>query len=427
MNILMLTNTYLPFVGGVERSVEQFSRELRGLGHGIKIVAPSYRNFSETDHNVVRVAAIQQFNGTDFSVQFPIPGAIKRTLKSFVPDIIHSHHPFMLGDSALRLAAKYRIPIVFTFHTYYERYTHYVPGNSPAIKRFVTALATGYANLCDVVIAPSYSVAAEIRRRGVASPIEVVPTGITLAEFSAGDGREFRKMSGIPQEAFLVGFISRLAQEKNIQFLIEAVSSFLLKNKRAHFLVVGDGPCRDLTIAAFTSTDLADRFHYCSTLHGKKLIDAYHALDVFAFASCTETQGLVLTEALASGVPVVALDVEVVAEIVEDGCNGKLVREADTEAFSNALGWICGCSPTKKRRIKESCYATACAYDSKLCAVKVEKLYKDLTAAKFVFRERKESSWEKTMRLIKAEFELVKNMTRATGAAMGERREGGWT
>ncbi|KMQ52512.1 Glycosyl transferase, group 1 [Chitinispirillum alkaliphilum] len=426
MNIIMLTNTFLPFVGGVEKSVDSFSAGLRKLGHRVKIVAPSYKGYNETDENVIRVPALQQFNGTDFSVQLPVPGILKSNLKTFTPHIVHSHHPYLLGDTALRLAAQLRVPVVFTFHTYYERYTHYVPGNSPALRRFVRALATGYANLCDCVIAPSQSVADEIRNRGVVSPMKVIPTGISLSDYSKGDGRGFRKRNGIPSRAFLVGFISRIAQEKNVEFLAKAVKFFLRKNKNAHFLVVGDGPCREKVMGLFAQSEFSDRFHYCSTLCGTDLIDAYHSLDVFSFSSHTETQGLVLTEALAAGVPVVALDVPNVREIVKDKFNGRLVGSENVECFAHNLSWVAERSGVKRAMLRENALSSVKEYDFECCVKKVHDIYADLVSRNYTFRERNDSSWERAMRMIKAELELVRNMTKATGAAIAERRvEGG--
>ena len=141
MNVLLMSNTYTPFVGGVERSIRSLALGLRQEGHRAVVVAPTFPNMPANEHDVVRVPAIQRFNGTDFSVQLPVPGVLSRLLSEWRPDVIHSHHPYLIGDTAMRLAARFQCPIVFTFHTYYERYTHYVPGDSPALKRFVAALS----------------------------------------------------------------------------------------------------------------------------------------------------------------------------------------------------------------------------------------------------------------------------------------------
>ena len=117
MNILMMTNTYSPHVGGVARSIEAFSNEYRLRGHNVTVIAPTFKNLEEDENNIIRIPAIQNFNGTDFSVALPIPGIISAAARKFKPDVIHSHHPFLIGSSALRIAHTYQIPIVFTHHT----------------------------------------------------------------------------------------------------------------------------------------------------------------------------------------------------------------------------------------------------------------------------------------------------------------------
>mgnify|MGYP005726068679 FL=1 len=182
----MLTNTYLPHLGGVARSVSAFTEQLRVSGHQVLIVAPTFENQPEEELDVIRIPAIQHFNGTDFSVRLPIPVELSDKIELFNPDIVHSHHSFLMGDTALRVAALYNVPIIFTHHTMYEQYTHYVPGDSLALKRYVIDLTTSYANLCNRVIAPSESVREILIKRKVTQPIEVIPTGVDVATFMQG-------------------------------------------------------------------------------------------------------------------------------------------------------------------------------------------------------------------------------------------------
>ena len=165
MNILLMTNTYKPLVGGLEKSVINFSEEFRALGHRVVIVCPDYPDM-KPEEDVIRVPAIQQFNGSDFSVQLPIQGTLTEALGDFKPDIVHSQHPFLIGDTALKIASKFNVPLVFTHHTLYEQNVHYVPGNEESLKRFVIELSTGYANLADHVFAPSESVMLMMKERG---------------------------------------------------------------------------------------------------------------------------------------------------------------------------------------------------------------------------------------------------------------------
>jgi len=207
MKICMFTNTYKPHVGGVARSVDFFTEDLRADGHRVLVVAPEFPGAEDDQEGkVVRVPAIQEFNGSDFSVRLPAPFRVDQTVEAFDPQIVHSHHPFLMGDTALRVARDRRVPLVFTHHTLYEQYTHYVPLNSEAMERFVIRLATDYANFCTRVVAPSQSIADLIQKRGVRSPVDVVPTGVDLTFFTGGRGETFRREHGISPDAMVVGW-----------------------------------------------------------------------------------------------------------------------------------------------------------------------------------------------------------------------------
>ena len=418
MNILMMTNTYLPFIGGVERSVELFAHEYKNLGHKVLIVAPTYENISESEIDIIRVPALQKFNGTDFSVQLPIPGVLNAALREFKPDIVHSHHPFMIGDSALRVAAEYKIPIVYTFHTYYESYTHYVPGDSPALKRFVAALVTGYANLCDHVFAPSTGVALELKKRGVETLIDVVPTGIEIEKFSKGNGKLLRQKLGIDENAYVLGFVSRIAPEKNIVFLANVVYKFMLKYQSAHFLMAGIGPSAKDICKIFDHESLLNRFHYLGLITGQDLIDAYHSMNVFVFASKTETQGLVVTEAMAAGLPVVALNASGVSDVVQDFHNGRLLVDENEDSYIASLEWCIGLNDRQMKKIQQHASITAASFSKEECAQKALLIYSDLLSKEYFDKNHSDSAWSKAVRMVKAEFDLLKNVTKATGAAI---------
>lgn len=357
MNIVMLTNTYLPHVGGVARSVESAAAWLRTQGHRVLVAAPEFAGAPELELDVVRVPALQHFNGSDFSVPLPMTFQLHRALERFGPDLVHSHHPFLLGDTALRVAAAYDLPIVFTHHTMYEHYTRYVPLDSPRMKRFAIELATSYADLCDAVFAPSETVAAILRERGVNTRIEVVPTGVDVARLAAGQGREFRIRCGIPADAIVVGHVGRLAAEKNLRFLATAVATHAAADARVHALIVGSGPEENAIRARFGERGLRKRLHLPGVLEGSALANAYRAMDVFAFASKTETQGLVLAEAMAAGVPVVAIDAPGVREVVRDRVNGRLLSTQDNDAFVSALAWVA--SPAERVRLAPGVARTA--------------------------------------------------------------------
>ncbi len=155
MNILMVTNTFAPNVSGVARSVTLFTEEYRRRGHRVIVVAPEFDGVPPEEEGVIRLGALRNFAGTEYSVVVAPPLYLARAVDDFRPDIIHAHSPFFLGTTAARLARLRDVPLVFTHHTLYEQYTHYVPGDSPLLKRLVLHRATRYANACDAVFAPS--------------------------------------------------------------------------------------------------------------------------------------------------------------------------------------------------------------------------------------------------------------------------------
>ncbi len=416
MNIVIFTNTYAPHVGGVARSIQAFSEEYRARGHGVLVVAPEFPGMPEHEPDVVRVPAIQNFNASDFSVALPIHPKLGARLDAFQPDIVHAQHPFLLGMSAMRIARHRGLPLVFTHHTLYEQYTHYVPGDSPRLKRFVIELATRYANLCDHVFAPSESIRRLLIERGVRTPITVVFTGVRLEDFARGDGPGFRRRMGIPQDAFVVGHLGRLAEEKNLAFLARAVAGFVAGNPRAHFLVVGSGPSEAVIREVFAAAGLEGRLHVAGVLQKQELADALHAMDVFAFASLSETQGMVLTEAMAAGLPVIALDASGVRDVVVDGRNGRLLQGADAAAFQAALKWFHDLPAPQKKALREGALATARAFSMPIAAERALACFESLRAN--VSGQGRESDWELTLAWIKAEWKILKSLLGAGEAAM---------
>lgn len=418
MNILMMTNTFTPHVGGVARSIESFTAAYRKNGHQVMVVAPTFENTPENEINVVRIPAIQRFNGSDFSVILPTPGFLTDAVESFGADVVHVHHPFLIGDTALRIVKQHELPLVFTHHTMYEQYTHYVPGNSSALKKFVIKLSTCYANLCNLVFAPSASVATILRGRGVITPIEVVPTGVDLDLFDCGNGAGFRAAMDIPAEAFVIGHLGRLAPEKNLEFLAMAVAAYLKSDSRARFLVVGSGPSENCIRAIFKDRHLSSRLHIVSRLDQPLLASAYKAMDVFAFASKSETQGMVLTEAMAAGIPVVALDAPGVREVVEDTVNGLLLHTETIYDFSSALRSMALLSKDEITRFKTAAELTARKFSQENSAAKALALYEGIRNTGLVSRQKEYSAWQAVMGMIQAEWHFVKNLIEAADAAI---------
>lgn len=418
----MMTNTYLPHVGGVARSVSTFAEEYRQRKHQVLVIAPEFEGKPLTKRAaaiVERVAAIQNFNGSDFSVRLPLAATLSDRLDAFQSDIIHTHHPFLLGDTALRVAATKNVPVIFTHHTRYEDYTHYVPFDSPALKQVAINLSTEFANLCDGVIAPSESIAKLIKKRGVTSPIRVVPTGIDVETFASGDGARFRKKFKIPAKAFVVGHLGRLAPEKNLGYLAEAVALFVKKTPTARFLVVGGGPSEDAIKATFAKHGAASQLILAGKHSGRSLADAYNAMDVFAFASFSETQGMVLAEAMAAGRPVVALNASGVREVMRHGKNGfMLPARTPAKTFAAHLARL-QAEPKLRRAFSKEARRTAEDFSKEHCAELALAFYEDIRKA--TRRERlitQQNPWGSFLERLSTEWNLIAKKVQALTSAV---------
>ena len=412
MNILMFTNTFTPHCGGVARSVEQFAAEYRRCGHRVLIVAPEFPDPIDDEVDVVRIPAIQQFNGSDFSVAVPIPGYLNGTIRHFQPEIIHSHHPFILGDTAQRFAAKYDIPMVFTHHTQYEQYTHYVPGDSPAMQRFAIELAVGYCNLCDAVIAPSETIRDRLRSQGVTSDIEVIPTGVDTQVFGNGDGATARRSYKIPKHRFVVGHVGRLAPEKGLHFLAKAVATFVADHDDACFLVAGMGPSQQVIEAEFEQRQIADRLIIVGRLDRDELANVYAAMDVFAFASQSETQGMVLTEAMAAGTPVVAVNAPGVREIMVSLQNGLMLDQEVHAEFVAALNTVASMEDTQYAALSAGAVKSAEHFSMTSTAERALRFYQRLVHAGAT-KSRDLSPWAVAQRRVHQEWLLLSNLANA--------------
>jgi len=422
MNVCMFTNSYLPQIGGVARSVHFFSQDLAKLGHRVLVVAPTYAKYTDSGDNqieILRVPAIQNFNGSDFSVYIRLPFVIDRKIDEFKPDVIHSHHPFSLGDAALRAARRRRLPLVYTHHTLYEKYTHYVPLDLVKMKQFVIYLSTQYANFCTKVIAPSRSVAELIRKRGVCVPIDEIPTGVDNRFFARGDGQKFRREYNLSGDTLVLGHLGRLAPEKNLAYLAESVAIFLQKHRHARFLVVGSGPSKSDIRSIFQSKGLDAQLLMVGNKEGSDLADAYHAMDVFVFASQSETQGMVLAEAMACDLPVIALDAPGAREVVVDRQNGRLLpSDTDCRQFAEAINQFAN-DPEKALYWRKQARQTAKGFSRKITARQLVNAYHSVAG----LRSREHASdelmpWERLLETIKVEWDLFVEKTAAVAKAI---------
>ena len=408
MNIAMFTNTYYPSVGGIEKSIDVFAAGMRRCGHSVLIVAPEYHGASHSTQEVLRVPAVKRINGSPHSVVLGFPSELVERVRNFRPDIIHSHQPFLLGDSAVRMARLLQVPIVYTHHTFMERYLHWFPMNWRLMTDIALKLPVAYANLVDHVVAPTQSVAGIIRKRGVKTLISSIPTGVDADFFGSGDGASFRQRHGIAPEHFVIGHLGRLNEEKNLAYLAEVVIEFVAAEPDARrFLLAGEGDLVAMFKERFAAKGLADQLVFAGLLQGQACADAYAAMDIFIFTSHSDTQGLVLSEAMAAGNPVFALDATGARDMVTHDVSGYLLpADATPQDFCAAIENIVA-QPQRFDVMRCAAIQAARTVSISACTQQMLELYRKLVDQKITHSSGGATRWDQWLRQWNVELELV--------------------
>jgi glycosyltransferase involved in cell wall biosynthesis len=347
MNILMISDVFHPRVNGVSTSMETFRRDLRQLGHRVQLVVPEYVS-SDTDK-----PAADSESGLTRVASRPVPrdpedrlmqwGSLCRQLDDLVAepwDVIHVQTPFLAHYAGVRMAKRTGVPLVITYHTLFEEYLyHYIPFVPKATMRLLARrLSKRQCGQADAVIVPSQAMAARLHGYGVApAATHVLATGLPPACYEYGDGVAFRAANDIAADRPVALFVGRAAHEKNIGFLLEAMQTVRQRLPHALLLIAGEGPAvAQLRIQA-RKLGLVDNIRFLGYLRpGSALAACYSAANVFVFASRTETQGLVLLEAMAQKLPALAL-AEMGTHDILDGCPGAVIGRDHPAEFGIQL------------------------------------------------------------------------------------------
>src|SRR5262245_32538744 len=341
MRVGLFTNNYLPFRGGVTTAVETLRQGLEVGGHDVWIFAPGSRSPLADSRRVFRYPSVPAPTYPAFSLPLPVSWRIATAARGLALDIVHAQHPFLLGGAARRLARRLGRPLVFTYHTLYDKYAHYVPLPRPLVARQAVRWSTRFANQADLVIAPSAGLAARLRTQGVGRPTVVLPTGVDLARFRPGDVAASRAALGLPARPPLALYVGRLDREKNLGLLLQAFERMAERHPGVELVLVGRGTQEAALRRQIRGRGVGPRVHFAGGVGLDAVVRYYQAADLFLFASTTETQGLAVLEAMAVGLPVVAVRASGVEEAVVDGVSGLLVPE-EPEAFAAAALEVLG-------------------------------------------------------------------------------------
>lgn len=335
MKIAMMTNNYKPFIAGVPISIERLSEGLRANGHEVVVFAPDYKEQID-EEDVVRYRALIKGIVNGFSVPDSFDRKIEKKFREGNFDVIHVHHPLLIGWTALYLSRKYDVPLVFTYHTRYEQYLHYIKASF--LQDFVPNYVNYYTGHCDVVFAPTPSMQDYLEEIGAQTRLAVLPTGLGKKSFETDDA-EALKLRGqlLGGKKYLFCCVARLAKEKNIDFLLRA----LARRKKIYaadfrLAIVGEGPYQEKLCKLTKELDIEDEIIFVGKVANEKVKNYCKAADLFLFASLSETQGIVLLEAMAVGTPVLAVKASGVQDVVVNGKNGYMTYLSEIE-YSNKL------------------------------------------------------------------------------------------
>lgn len=333
MKIGLFTDTYLPDINGVATSIKTLEDELVKLGHEVYIITtkPEFSK-SELNDRVLRLPGLELKFLYGYVLGTPFQISAYNIIKSLELDIIHAHTEFSIGIFARICSRLLSIPLISTYHTTYEDYTHYVNLiNSDIIdnmaKTVVAKLSKLYGDSSIEVISPSEKTKEMLLRYDIRSDIHVIPTGLDLKRFNVNNRdinkvKEIRDKYGILDDELFVISLGRIAEEKSIDIIIDAFKYVKEDNIKAKLLIVGSGPEEDSLKKQVKALNLEDYVIFAGKKPSEIVPSYYLASDVFVSASLTETQGLTFIEALASGLPVFARPDDVLNELVFDGKTG---------------------------------------------------------------------------------------------------------
>lgn len=340
MRIGFFTDTYTPQINGVVTSICLFKRALEERGHEVYVFAPTPEH-PDDDALTVRFRSMPFVFQPEMRFASPLSIEALRVLDSVDLDIVHSHDPFTIGLFGLSVARRHRVPYVHTYHTLYPDYVHYV-WETRLTKKLAERLSRDFCQQCSSIVAPSTKVERYLREWGVTVPIDIIATGVDTARYSTPDVSELERLSKIialgPNERALL-FVGRLGREKNVELLLHAL--WHARDPNLRLVIAGDGPHREYLESLVDELDLRSKVTFLGYLKGAETVAAYHLAHGFAFASTTETQGLVIGEAMAAGLPVIAVEDHAVEDFVVDGRSGVIAPGRPEElgrAFDELMG-----------------------------------------------------------------------------------------
>lgn len=377
MRIGIVTATYLPSRNGVATSTALFARGLRERGHEVRIFAPRHPQMPPREEGVYRLnSSFAGARALGAPADYPVMLAPGPLLTAKLPlrdlDVLHTMHPFLAGQLALRWARFSGAPVVYTAHTQYEQYLHYAPMPVHVSRAVVRPHVAAFARRVGRVLAPGRAMVEMLRQYGFQGEVELFPNPVDLSAFQAASGADFREQYGVPAGAPLAMYLGRLAPEKNLGVMLRAFALARVSRPDLRLLVVGDGPSRQTAEA-----DAPEGVTFTGPVPYTRVPEALAAADAFLTASTSEVLPMSMIEALAAGTPLVAARSPAALDLIQEGQNGT-VREAEAQAL--AVGLLEVLAPTTLKAHQEAARASAEQYNLTERAADLERVYREVIA-----------------------------------------------
>ena len=379
MNILFISDVFFPRVNGVSTSINTFATELRALGHQVTLIAPSYTDEDKQEEWIVRVPSHKiYFDPEDRLMNFGKLKALLPWIRDKHFDVIHIHTPFTAHYVGIHFGKKLDIPVVETYHTFFEDYLHhYLPFIPQFISRkLARTISRRQCNAVDGIVSPSKPMLDVLKQYGIKTPAEVVATGLDDSSFAHVDGEHFRMSHDIPLAQPMLLFVGRVAHEKNIGFLLEMHVELIKKHPDALLVITGEGPAEESIKHSIDKLGISNKVRMIGYLdRSHELIACYKAADIFVFASKSETQGLVLLEAMAQGTAVVAIAELGTKSILIEG-EGVLIAKDDINDFADKVSVLLSDAPKRQMIGEKGRQYAQEKWGAGVLAKKVAKFYK---------------------------------------------------
>lgn len=337
MKIAFFTDTYFPQLNGVTVSVDNFSKELQKKGHTVYIFAPKIRGYAGQNSNVYRVNSFKVVDSQpEIRVPILIPNRNLRQIFKLGFDIVHAHGNGPFSVLGYQTAIVKRIPFVLTFHTIQTKYAHYFLNGKIIRPRTIAAGLRIFASVCDGVVVPSNKMRKELIGYGIKKDIKILPSFIETSRFQRNEKGYLHKKLNIPETHKILLSVGRLGKEKSFDFLIEMFKYVVKNEPQTHLVIVGQGQ-EELNLRKLVKKlALEKSVHFTGKLDNKVVPSSYSDADIFVFASSSETQGLTVLEAAASGLPLVVVDDPAFSDIALENKNA-LKSPLDQKIFAQSV------------------------------------------------------------------------------------------